>query len=130
MGQLEPNIQALAWFIALWSICCLGFFQLAGRYPLRRHATRTQASNGLVLATTALWIAVLAATVRFAVSELRWTTIVIVAAVLFLFLPELFQALPRRFRDEPSGLAVSVGAFAIALLLLTRNLVGGMPPLS
>jgi hypothetical protein len=127
MNQIEPNIQALAWFVALWSMCCLGFLQLAGLYPLRRHPPHVQLSNLLVLAATILWIAVLAATVRFAVTELRWTTIVVVAGILFLFVPEIFQALPRRFRDGLSGLAVSACAFAAALLLLA-HLAGSMTP--
>jgi hypothetical protein len=127
MNQIEPNIQALAWFVALWSMCCLGFLQLAGLYPLRRHRPHVQLSNLLVLAATILWIAVLAATVRFAVTELRWTTIVIVAGILFLFVPEIFQALPRRFRDGLSGLAVSTCAFAAALLLLA-HFAGSMTP--
>jgi hypothetical protein len=129
MNQIEPNIQALAWFVALWSLCCLGFLQLAGLYPLRREPSPLKTSNLLVLAATALWIAALAATVRFAVTELRWTTFVIVAGVLLLFVPEIFQALPHRFRDGRSGLVVSACAFAAALLLLTRNFAGGAPPL-
>ena len=53
MSEIEPNIQALAWFVALWSTCCLGFLQLAGLYPLRQPA-RLQVSNLLVLAATTL----------------------------------------------------------------------------
>jgi hypothetical protein len=126
MVGIEPNIPALAWFVALWSMCCLGFLQLAGLYPLRQ-LTRPQISNLLVLAATMLWIATLAATVHFAVRELRWTTIVIVAGVLFLFVPEIFQALPRRFRDGISGLTISACAFVAALLLLA-HLTGNMIP--
>jgi hypothetical protein len=129
MNEIEPNIQALACFVALWSMCCLGFFQLAGLYPLRRPSTHVQVSNLLVVATTILWIAVLAATIRYAVIELRWTTSVIVAGILFLFVPEIFQALPRRFRDGLSGLVVSACALTVALLLLVQNLGGGVPPL-
>jgi hypothetical protein len=126
MSGIEPNIQALVWFVALWSMCCLGFLQLAGLYPLHR-AKRSQMSNLLVLAATMLWIATLASTVHFAVRELRWTTIVIVAGVLFLFVPEIFQALPRRFRDGVSGLTISACAFVAALLLLA-HLAGSMTP--
>ncbi len=130
MNQIEPNIQALAWFVTLWSICCLGFLQLAGLYPLHRHATQVKISNLLVLATTALWIAVLVATVRFAVTELRWTTFVIVAGILLLFVPEIFQALPRRFRDGRSGLVISACAFTATLLLLIQDFVSGaIPPM-
>ena len=124
MSGIEPNIQALAWFVAFWSLCCLGFFQLAGLYPLRR---QMPALSFVVVATTALWIALLAATVRFAVSELRWTTTIIVAGILFLFVPEIFQALPRRFRDGISGLTISACAFVAALLLLA-HLTGNMIP--
>ena len=115
-------------FVAFWSLCCLGFLQLAGLYPLRREPSPLKTSNLLILAATALWIAALAATVRFAVTELRWTTFVIVAGILLLFVPEIFQALPRRFRDGRSGLVVSACAFTVALLLLTQNPVGGVTP--
>ncbi len=124
MNQIEPNIPALACFIALWSMCCVGFFQLAGMYPLRRRPGPAQASTMLVLASTALWFILLAATLCFAVSELRWTSIVIMAAVLFLFVPEAVQALPRRLRDGRQGLALSTSAFAFALLLLANHLAG------
>jgi hypothetical protein len=127
MSAIEPNIQALAWFVALWSMCCLGFLQLAGLYPLRRQPTRPQVSNLLVLAATVLWIATLAATVHFAVTELRWTTIIIVAGILFLFVPEIFQVLPRRFRDGLSGLAISACVFVAARLLLA-HLAGSITP--
>ncbi len=127
MSAIEPNIEALAWFVALWSMCCLGFLQLAGLYPLRRAPTRPQVSNLVVLAATMLWIATLAATVHFAVTELRWTTIIIVAGVLFLFVPEIFQVLPRRFRDGRSGLAMSACAFVAALLWLA-HLAGNITP--
>ena len=103
MNQIEPNIQALSWFALLWSICCLGFFQLAGMYPLRRHASHSPISTLLVLANTALWLALSAATLHFAAIELRWTTTIIMAGLLFLFVPELFQALPRRFRASDSA---------------------------
>ena len=126
MSGIEPNIQALAWFVALWSMCCLGFLQLAGLYPLRQPA-RPQMSNLIVLAATMLWIVTLAATLHFAVTELRWTTIIIVAGVLLLFVPEIFQALPRRFRDGVSGLTISACAFVAALLLLA-HLTGSMIP--
>lgn len=129
MSQIEPNIQALSWFALLWSICCLGFFQLAGMYPLGRHVDRAAASTILVLANTALWLALLVATLHFAATELRWTTVVMISGLLFLFVPELFQALPRRFRDGRHGLTLSACAFALALLLLAGNVVGGIASL-
>jgi hypothetical protein len=125
MSGIEPNLHAAAGFVALWSLCCLGFFQLAGLYPLRRDVIGPRASRPLVLLATVLWIALLAATVRFAVVELRWTSIVVIGGLLFLFLPEAFQAVPGRYRDATPGVLVAAGAFAVALLLLVPNLSDG-----
>ena len=58
---------------------------------------------------------------------MRIPTIIIVAGVLFLFVPEFFQVMPRRFRDGPSGLAISACAFVAALLLLA-HLAGSITP--
>jgi hypothetical protein len=116
MSHLEPNVMALSWFVPLWSVCCLGFFQLAGLYPLRASGEGGgRNSILLVLGNTALWLLLLAGTLAFAWTELRWTTIVVVAGILFLFIPELFQAIPVRFRDGRAGLALS-GVVLIAAL--------------
>jgi hypothetical protein len=116
MTNLEPNLVALSWFALLWSVCCLGFLQLAGMYPLREEGEGAGRNSALlVLGHTALWLALLASTLVFAWLQLRWTTIVVVAGLLFLFIPELFQAIPTRFRDGRVG--VAVGAFVITLTL-------------
>ena len=116
MDHLEPNMVALCWFTLLWSVCCLGFFQLAGMYPIDRDGA--ERSTLLVLGNTALWLALLAGTLMFAYAELRWTTTVVVAGILFLFIPELFQAIPGRWRDGRAGMAISGCILALALGLL------------
>ncbi len=119
MNQIEPNPLAVCWFALLWSICCLSFFQLAGMYPIReRHRDEPAASTALVLGNTALWLTLLTGTGMFAYVELRWTTIVVVSGILFLFVPELFQALPRRWRDDDLGLLGSSCLIISALGLL------------
>ena len=113
MNHLEPNIAALCWFTLFWSACCLGFLQLAGMYPIRRRSgERAQSPALLVVGNTALWLALLAGTLMFAYAELRWTTTVVVAGILFLFIPELFQAIPTRWRDGRAGMAIAGGALA------------------
>lgn len=110
MNHLEPNIAALSWFALLWSVCCLAFFQLAGLYPLRaRGEARGEGDSPvlLVLGNTALWLVLSAGTLAFAWVELRWSTIVVVAGLLFLFIPELFQAIPARVRDGRIGLGIA-----------------------
>lgn len=119
MSQIEPNLPALLWFVPLWSVCCLGFFQLAGMYPIGRQQENGSVRSTLfVLANTALWVALLAGTVMFAHAELRWTTTVVVGGILFLFIPEAFQALPGRWKDGRPGLAASAIIMAMALGLL------------
>jgi hypothetical protein len=119
MTQIEPNSLALCWFALFWSICCLGFFQLAGMYPLgSRSDDSGPASPTFVLGSTALWLALLVGTCLFGVAELRWTSFVIVGGILFLFLPELFQAIPARWRNGWAGLAATGVTLAVALVLL------------
>jgi hypothetical protein len=74
-------------------------------YSIRdRRGDAPSVSTALILGNTALWLALLAGTGMFAYVELRWTTIVVVSGILFLFVPELFQALPTRWRDGDLGL--------------------------
>jgi hypothetical protein len=117
MSQLEPNTLQLAWFVALWGVCCLGFLQLAGMYPLESRASNVSAP--LVIASTVLWILLLLSTFFYAISELRWTSIVIVAGVLFLFMPEPFQAIPERWRNSSTGVFVTGLLFALTLVLFS-----------
>jgi hypothetical protein len=85
-------------------------------FPINDTSDRARA---LVLPNSVLFLALLAGTLELAHHELRWTTTVVVALLLFLFLPEAFQALPLRWNDGRSGaLAVSVMLiFAIAALI-------------
>ena len=116
MTHLEPNAMALLWFVPLWSVCCLAFFQLAGMYPLGPNGESGARSRALlVLGNTALWLLLLAGTLALACAELRWTTIVVVAGILFLFIPGLFQAIPQRLRDGRAGLALSCVILGAAL---------------
>jgi hypothetical protein len=120
VNHLEPNVVALAWFALFWGVCCLGFFQLAGMYPLRaRGSGGARGAVMMVLGNTALWLVLLAGTLAFALAELRWTTIVVVAGVLFLFIPGAFQAIPVRFRDGRAGLAVASLVLITALGVLS-----------
>jgi hypothetical protein len=126
MTQIEPNALALCWFALFWSICCLSFLQLAGMYPLgSRTDDDRPAPPMFVLGSTALWLALLIGTCLFGAAELRWTSFVIVGGILFLFLPELFQAIPARWRNGWAGLTATGMTLAIALALLVS--VGQSP---
>ncbi|MGN6286639.1 MAG: hypothetical protein ACTHM2_15940 [Afipia sp.] len=126
MTQIEPNALALCWFALFWSICCLSFLQLAGMYPLGSRTDDSQpAPPTFVLGSTALWLALLVGTCLFGAAELRWTSVVIVGGILFLFLPELFQAIPARWRNGWAGLTATGVTLAVALALLVS--VGQSP---
>jgi hypothetical protein len=131
VNPLEPNVVALSWFVVLWSVCCLGFLQLAGMYPLHGDdAGEVRHPALLVLGSTALWLSLLGGTLLFAWMRLRWTTIVVVAGLLFLFIPELFQAIPARLRDGRIGMAIGNCVIALALALvvsLSIAAVGAAP---
>lgn len=116
MNQIEPNIIQLVWFTALWSVCCLGFLQLAGMYPLESRAARIPVP--LVIVSTVLWVVLLIGAFAYAVAELRWSSIVVVAGLLFLFMPEPFQAIPERWRNSSTGLVVTGLVLAAALITL------------
>ena len=119
MTQIEPNALALCWFALFWSICCLSFLQLAGMYPLgSRTDGGVPAPPTFVLGSTALWLALLVGTCLFGAAELRWTSVVIVGGILFLFLPELFQAIPARWRNGWAGLTATGITLAVTLALL------------
>jgi hypothetical protein len=125
VNSLEPNVIALFWFVLLWGICCLAFFQLAGMYPLRGREARDRML--LVLCNTVLLLALLAGTMAFAWTELRWTTIVVTAGIVFLFTPALFQAMPDRLRDGSGGMVIGGVAIVAALGLLACLVAGPMP---
>jgi putative effector of murein hydrolase LrgA (UPF0299 family) len=125
VSHIEPNVTALSWFALLWSVCCLAFLQLSGMYPLRAAGeAAARKPIPLVLGNTLLWLALLAGTLVFAWAQLRWTTIVLVAGILFLFIPALFQVIPLRFRDGHSSMAIA-GAVLIAALGVLGYLVAG-----
>ena len=124
MTQIEPNGESLVSFSMLWSICCLVFVQLAGMYPLGANAKPAPSRSAAhIVGNTALWLVLLAGTMLFAYIELRWTSIVVIGGILFLFLPELFQLLPEKWCDGQIGLAVASCVLAVALAFLAH--VGG-----
>jgi len=123
MSGIEPNLAALGYFAAFWAVCCLGFLQLAGMYPMVTRPGGARAA--LVIGNTLLWLILLGSTVLFGLSELRPTTIILAAGLLFLFIPELFQALPQRWRDSQGGLVA--GGIALAAAIVAVTAIGAAP---
>jgi hypothetical protein len=126
MDAIEPHWVASLYFAVFATGCALAFLILAGMFPLR--ARPDAASSGLaallVAGNTALLLLLLIATGFYGYSELRWSTLIVVAGLVVLFAPGLFEILPERFRDGRAGLIALAGVQALALAALAK--VGGL----
>src|SRR4029077_14834179 len=90
----------------------------------RPDGARSGLAELLVLANAALLVVLLIATCFYGYSELRWSTLIVVAGLVLLFAPGLFEALPMRLRDGRAGLVALAGVQAVALTALAK--VGGL----
>ena len=122
MNAIEPHWISLLWFAVLATICTVSFLVVAGMFPL--HSRPESAKSGaatLLVAGNALLLAALAiATGAFGYAELRWSTLIVVAGLVLLFAPGLFEAWPSSFRDGRSGLMVLIGIQLSALATLAK----------
>src|SRR5689334_7756764 len=101
MDAIEPHWISLLFFAALLTVCTLSFLVVAGMFPLRSRPDSLKSNGGLMLVTgNALLLAALSiGTAYFGYSELRWTTLVVVAGLVVLFAPGLFEIWPASYRD-------------------------------
>jgi hypothetical protein len=126
MDAIEPHWVASLYFAAFATSCALAFLILAGMFPLRARpdAARSGVAALLVVGNAALLILLLIATCFYGYSELRWSTLIVVAGLVVLFAPGLFEVLPASLRDGRAGLIVLAGVQALALAVLAK--VGGL----
>jgi hypothetical protein len=122
MAAIEPNWISLLWFAAFAIICTLGFLIVAGMFPLhsRSNAAKSGTATLLVAGNTILLAALLIGTGLYGFSELRWSTLIVVAGLVILFTPGLFEIWPSRLRDGSTGLLVLGGVQALALAALVK----------
>lgn len=126
MAAIEPNWVSSLYFAAFATGCALAFLVLAGMFPLRARPDTARSSLAalLVLGNAALLILLLIATGFYGYSELRWSTLIVVAGLVVLFAPGLFEILPERLRDGRAGLIALASVQALALAALAK--VGGL----
>lgn len=126
MDAIEPHWVASLYFAAFATSCALAFLILAGMFPLRARpdGARSALAALLVFANALLLAVLLIATCLYGYSELRLTTLIVVAGLVVLFAPGLFEALPARWRDGRAGLVALAGVQALALAGLAK--VGGL----
>ena len=124
MDAIEPHWISLLWFGAFATVCTLSFLVIAGMFPLhsRPDSLKTNAGLVLVAGNTVLLAALSIATAIFGYSELRWSTLIVVAGLVVLFSPALFEVWPSSFRDGSKGLVTLIAIQLLALATLAKNL--------
>jgi hypothetical protein len=127
MQAIEPNWISLLWFAAFATIGTVALLIVAGMFPLRGRPDTVGSSTAtlLVFGNAILLAALLTGTGLYGYAELRWSTLVVVAGLVVLFAPGLFEAWPSSWRDGNTGLVVLVGVQALAIATLAK--VAGMP---
>jgi hypothetical protein len=122
MSAIEPNWVSLLWFAAFATICTVAFLTVAGMFPLRSRpdTAKSKAATLLVFGNALLLAVLLMGTVVFGYAELRWSTLVVVAGLVVLFAPGLFEVWPSSLRDGSSGLVVLIGVQVLALAVLAK----------
>ena len=119
MQAIEPNWISLLWFAAFATIGTVALLVVAGMFPLRSRP-HSDAATLLVVGNAILLVALLAGTGLYGYAELRWSTLVVVAGLVGLFAPGLFEAWPSSWRDGNTGLAVLVGVQVLAIATLAK----------
>ena len=124
MNAIEPHWISLLWFAVFATVCTLAFLVIAGMFPLHSRPDSLKSTAGLVLvAGNAILLAALSiGTAIFGYSELRWSTLIVVAGLVVLFSPGLFEVWPSSFRDGSKGLLTLIGIQLLALATLAKNL--------
>jgi hypothetical protein len=122
MAAIEPHWISLLWFAAFATICTVAFLVVAGMFPLRSRPESGKSGTALLLvAGNALLLAtLLAGTGLYGYAELRWSSLVVVAGLVVLFAPGLFEIWPSSIRDGRTGLVILVGVQMLALATLAK----------
>jgi len=122
MDAIEPHWISLLWFAAFATVCTLAFLVVAGMFPLRARPMAVKSDIGmfLLIGNAALLAVLSVATGLFGWSQLRWSTLIVVAGLVVLFAPALLEIWPSSFRDDSKGLAALIGIQMLALAALAK----------
>jgi hypothetical protein len=119
MSSIEPNVAGLLWFALAASVASVGFFVLSGAFPLQaRPDLKRPLGRVLAYGGAVSLVALIVVTLAYGVDHLRWTSLVIVAGLTFLFAPGLIEIWPAGWRDGPLGLFIICAACGLTTVLL------------
>nr|HAQ95310.1 hypothetical protein [Afipia sp.] len=98
---------------------------ITGKFPLdaRPYEARSLPATLLIIGNVVLLATLLAGTGLYGYVELRWSTLVVVSGLIFLFTPALFEEWRWPLRNATIELSVLVGIQILALAVLAK--VGG-----
>ncbi len=130
MNAIEPNWLSLIWFTMFATTGAVAFLVVAGKFPLDVNFGQSKSAlvTGLVIGNAILMAVLLAGTGVYGYTELRWTTLIVVAGLIFLFAPALVEEWRWPLRNTAAELGLLVGVQMLALAALFK--VGGSPSLS
>ena len=122
MDAIEPHWISLLWFAAFATVCTVSFLVVAGMFPLhsRPESVKSNAAMLMVAGNALLLAALSIGTGFFGYSELRWSTLIVVAGLVLLFAPGLFEIWPPSFRDGSTGLVVLIVVQLLALATIAK----------
>ena len=108
MSTIEPNWQSWLIFIGCWTVVCAGWIYISGSLPVSAAPAAVRRGIGIpLIILNAIGLATLTVmALLFATYELRWTSIIVGAGLVFLFSPFVVQDLPSMVRDNQLGLAL------------------------
>ena len=122
MSAIEPNWLALIWFAGFATVCGIAFLIIAGLFPLhaRPDTAKSPFVTLLVIGNAALLIILLGGTGLYGYLELRWTTLIVVSGLIFLFAPALFEEWRWPLRSKTVELSLLISVQVLALAALTK----------
>ena len=126
MDAIEPHSISLLWFTAFATVCAVAFLVVAGMFPLRSRpdSLKSGMATLLIVSNVVLLVVLLTGTGWYGYAELRRSTLIVVAGLVVLFAPGLFEVWPSSPRDGSAGLTALVGIQMLALAALAK--LGGL----
>lgn len=118
--SVEPDLSSLSWFALLWLVCCVSGLTISGMLPLRE-TSPVRGGAVLVIGNVIALLLLVIGTLLFAALSLRVSSIILVSAAVFLYMPVAFNSVPQKWRDTRAGLALLMCIQITALTFVCRS---------